>query len=157
MRCLIGGPNMRAVKCNINWHTKQLCIVVDAIPTDLVYEIEYDVFYYAEKEGYVKYYVYAGPGKGFYGLTTRITLKNGEEIELTGPYSSGASVVNRYFPHCVDVAIREEKDSPYCFFAGAVTIEFAKEALLLCDEDVELVEEQFHNDTIYIPRKREIK
>ncbi|KKM21339.1 hypothetical protein LCGC14_1636470 [marine sediment metagenome] len=92
-------------------------------------------YYFAENQGLVKYYYYLKPGDGFGGRRFPITMQDGIERVLKGPWSSRASVMNKMgFHPCIEAAITEEEDvwkRGHTFFASAVTIEIAKEALKL--------------------------
>lgn len=84
-------------------------IRVDTLPelSDLRYEKRGDL-YFAEKDGYVSFYAYSGPGEGYAGRHFPITLVDGTEVVLKGPWSSRPAVMlTAGFPECVDVIIND--------------------------------------------------
>jgi hypothetical protein len=101
---------------------------------ELTYEKRGDC-YFAEKDGYVDFYHYVGPSDGYGGRHFTITMKDGSEKILEGPWSSRASVMNREgFTPCIEATITESKEvwaKGYTFYASAVTVEVAKQALEL--------------------------
>ena len=117
----------------LNSHDLQ--ILVDKIPEDN--ELRFhrkDGLYYAEKDGYVKYFYWSGKGNdgGFYGREFEITMKDGSKVILKGPWSSRCSVMNKYFKNCIEVSITDDPEAfkrGYTFMAGAITVELAREVL----------------------------
>jgi hypothetical protein len=74
--------------------------------------------YYAEKDGYVVFYAYSGPGDGYGGRTFNITLTDGTPLALKGPWSSRAGeMMKAGFPETVEVVIDG-------IISGAVTREW---------------------------------
>jgi len=61
-------------------------------------------FGYTE-DGYVRFYSYREPGRGYSGATFSIMMReDGKEIDLVGPWASRAGVMNKVgFPEVVDV------------------------------------------------------
>jgi len=83
--------------------------------------------YYAELNDYVRYYHYMRPDSGFGGRHFPITMKDGAEKILKGPWSSKAGVMNAIgFIPCVDVTIKVDK---YTLYAAAITLRFLLENL----------------------------
>ena len=117
----------------LNGHRLQ--ILVDKIPKleDLRFECKNNC-YFAEREGYVVFYYWSGKGNegGFYGREWDITMKNGKKVTLKGAWSSRSGVMNRFFKQSMEVSITEDKDSfekGYTFFAGAITVDLAREVV----------------------------
>lgn len=128
---------MKLLKGKVNWmegfaNEPTLQILVDKMPDlkDLRYQ-EKEGIYYAECDGYVSFYYYVRPDDGFGGRHFHITMENGEEKVLKGPWSSNAGSVNRVgFGPCVDVSIIDDPrsyDRGYTFYAGHVTHKFIEE------------------------------
>lgn len=73
--------------------------------SDLRYEQRGNL-YFAEKDGLVSFYSYTSPGDGYAGCHFPITLVDGTEVVLKGPWSSRPAVMMKAgFPECVDVVI----------------------------------------------------
>lgn len=154
---------MRPVACSVNWYEgysndPRLQIVVDEKPKfeDLRYEHKGESLWFAHKEGYVSFFSWRGPGNedGYCGRKYTITLLNGTKKDLLGPWSSRSGVMNQYFiPQCLDVSLKTTQDTYSCWCAGAVTLEFALEAIKLCEEPIELVVKESHGEYIFVPKK----
>lgn len=93
----------------------RLILVVDKLPDlkDLVYKVQSigdNTLYWAEKEGYVSFFLHNPKDEsGFGGRVFTLLLESGEKIKIAGPWSSRSSVTNIYFPHSVECAYHEEK------------------------------------------------
>ncbi len=117
-----------------NYH--RLEILVDRIPSrnEMRFERKGNL-YYAEKEGYVEFYSWSGKGNdgGFYGREFPIIMKDGSKVILKGAWSSRSGVINKFFkPHCMEVSITDEVEAfkrGYTFYAGAITVDLAKEVV----------------------------
>lgn len=115
---------MKLIRHDVNMHEgyandANYRIWVDALPelSDLRYEKRGNL-YYAEKNGYVNFYYYDRPGDGYGGRQFPITLTDGTEVVLKGPWSSRAGVMQKAgFPETVEVTING-------IYAGAVTREW---------------------------------
>lgn len=131
---------MKILNANIDWHDSfsnppTLQILVDKIPCheDLVYK-QKGSLYFAEYAGYVNFYFYDNPSKGFAGRVFEVNVENRGMVKLIGPWSSCSEAMNRNrFTPSLEVNITDEKDvfkigHTYC--AGAITVEKAKEALI---------------------------
>lgn len=114
---------------------------VDTLPdlTELRYTQTGNLFY-AEKDGYVNFYAYASAGDGYGGRHFLITLIDGTEMVLKGPWSSRAgAMMVAGFPETVDVVING------C--AGAVTREW------LTAQGLETIGVDSYGEPIFIPAK----
>lgn len=95
----------------------RLILVVDKLPSskDLIYktqEIDDDIMYWAEKDGYVEFVLHVPSDEaGFGGDTFTFTLENGEKVRVKGPWSSRSSVANKYFPHSKECIYYEQGKS----------------------------------------------
>lgn len=123
---------MKLIKAKVNWgegyaNSPSLDILVDKMPdlNDLRHRRKGNL-YYAELDGYVDFFSYTSPDRGFGGRTFNITMENGEKKALHGPWSSRASVMNSVgFGPCIDVGITESPQSyerGYTFYSGHVTV-----------------------------------
>ncbi|WP_312909965.1 hypothetical protein [Natronosalvus caseinilyticus] len=123
----------------------QLQVVVDETPSrnELRFEHE-DQIWCGIKDGFVSYYAWSGDGNdgGFAGRCYTITMRDGETVTLKGPWSSRAGCVNqRSFGPIVDVRITTDPSAlerGHTLRAGALTLEAAKQAIDLVDEDAHL-------------------
>lgn len=154
---------MKPVACSVNWYEGYandpvLQIVVDRIPNAEEFRYDHkDGLWFAEKEGYVRFFSWNGPGneEGYGNRCFPIKTKDGEEVVLRGPWSSRSGVMNKYFnPQSLDVSVKTE-DSPYetLWYSGHVTLLFALEAIKLCEEPIELVVKESHGEYIFVPKK----
>lgn len=97
-----------------------LQLKVDKLPDfdKLRYE-KRESYYFAEYDGFVRFFSYTRPGNGFGGSTYRITLLDETSIDLIGPWSGNAETANRLgFPSCLEVMICDRETMP---ISGAVT------------------------------------
>lgn len=114
--------------------------------------------YLAEEGGYVQFYAWSGKGNdgGYSNAHIPITMIDGSEVVLLGPWSARAGVINRYprdFPQVLDVSITDERrvfDRGYTFYTAAVTKAAIVEALPLCP-GVTLHEDRRHGDVCFDP------
>ena len=131
---------MKILDAKIEWMERYsnlpgLKILVDKMPKheDLRYEKRGN-FYYAELDGYVSFYFWAGrQDKGFAGRHFNITMLDGTEVILKGPWSSNsASVNNAGFKECMEISITDDPavmERGHTFYASAITIDSVKHAL----------------------------
>lgn len=122
----------------------KLEVQLDEIPDMSEVEFEARIFengrglYYSDHDGYVRYFTWSGDGNdgGFSGRGYDITLTNGVEMTLRGPFSSRAGVMNKYdFGPCVDVKVTTEEsvmEKGYTFSSAALSKELADEAAEMC-------------------------
>jgi len=153
---------MKPVACSVEWYEgyandPRLQIVVDRIPNAEEFRYEHKGgLWFAEKEGYVRFFSWNGPGneEGYCGRCYPIKTIEGEETILRGPWSSRSGVMNKYFTtQSLDVSVKTENDEYSCWCAGHVTLLFALEAIKLCEEPIELVVKESHGEYIFVPKK----
>lgn len=156
---------MKILKAKVHWYgpnvlnAPDLQVLVDKIPEwgPRIYERKGRIgqfYFFSEVEGYVVYFVWSGKGNdgGYGGAVWRIKARvKGKirRITVKGAWSSRCSVMNQMgFPHSMETEITDDPESferGDTFFAGALTIERAKEAVALVEtqlgEKVELVKE----------------
>lgn len=120
----------------IDWHlgfVNKPRLVIHVPDGDMPFQDEYvyekkGQLYFAEKDGYVSFFAYHGPGEGYGGRVFSLKMKGGSIEELKGPWSSRCSVMNGYgFPPSVEATIVEGGNK----YGGAV---------LVTDEFKELLE-----------------
>lgn len=132
---------MEILKAKIDWmeqfaNEPGLYLLLKNRPSlgDFRYE-ERNGCYFAENQGLVDFFHYKQPGDGYAGRSFHLTMKDGSEKVLKGPWSSRASVMNREgFVHCIEATITEDLEvweRGHTFYSSAVTIEIAKKALKL--------------------------
>lgn len=152
---------MKVLDCRVNWMEKwdnkpYLELMVDRIPEDseMIFEQKDDLFY-AEKDGYVRFFYYSQPGNGFGGARYPITMKDGSEMILKGPWSSRAGCMNNAgFKPSLDVVITNDKeafDRGYTFLASHATLEICEKAVEKFCPEVMLKEEDYYGETCYHP------
>ena len=136
---------MKFIAGRVNWqegwqNRPYLELLVDAIPS--MADMRFTEFslgggrsiFYAELDGYVRFFSYSGPSTGYYGRTFRLTIQDGPVRELVGPWLSRAGAVNRVVPNPVlDISITDKKGDYYTsrpfFLAAHCTLEFAEQHL----------------------------
>ena len=107
-------------------------VLVDKIPDNdsLVYE-QKGTSYFAEKDGYVSFFYYSGPGEGYGGRKFTINTKDGFK-DLHGPWSSNSvAMESAGFPKSVSVHLTDDLkayEKGYTFFAAHLTFDKFKEA-----------------------------
>jgi len=119
--------------------------------------------WYGEKNGMVEFFWWSETSdhEGYGGQAFRVTTSDGEEVLLKGPYSSNAGAVNKHgFGPVVNAIVTDDRE---CFedewtmnHRLCLTLDAAKYAVSLIDEDVELVKEQkfSSDDTYYLPHMK---
>ena len=129
---------MKVINAKVRWYEEDdnspaLELLVDKIPdtSDMVFEKK-GRSYYAELNGYVRFFASTMGGYGYGGRKFYLKMSDGSVAVLKGPDSSSDTAMNTNgFGPCLNVSII---DSPaafergYTFFAGAVTLEAAQEA-----------------------------
>ena len=147
----------------LNGH--RLEILVDKIPdeSDMRFK-EKNGLYYAEKDEYVRFYYWSGKGNdgGFYGREWEITMEDGSKRVLKGAWSSRSGVINKFFKPCMEVSIIDDKkafERGYTFYAGAITIDLAKEVVRKFLPEWTIIKKIKFGDEIYykIVRKDDIE
>lgn len=157
---------MKPISCSVDWKKEysnypELQIVVDEFPKkeDLRFKYNEKGLWFAEKDGLVSFFDWNGPKNegGYYGREFSIKLEDNSEIILLGPWSSRSGVMNKYFtPQCLEVNIKTQNNISTCWFSGVVTLEFALEAIKLCEEPVELVVDYKNEEYYFVPKRKEI-
>lgn len=156
---------MKALKAKIRWSKEwsnppTLEILVDTLEENLFYyhkKVNSNTLWFAEKNGLVRFYAENPRDReGYAGHTFRIMTINGE-YDLKGPWSSRSGVMNKYFKQCMEVSLTDDPDAyerGYTFYGGAVTLEFAEDAIKLVEESrVELIKVKNRDEFVYVPRK----
>jgi|GEM_PF-1304091 len=122
-----------------------LQVVVDEIPPRDEMRFEHDDrIWLGTKSGFASYFAWSGDGNdgGYSGRCYDITMRDGTEVTLKGPWSSRAGCVNkRSFGPVVDVRITTDLSAlerGYTFRSGSLTLEAAKQAIDLADEAAHL-------------------
>ena len=160
---------MQIEDASVDWmedvgNDPRLQVVVDEIPSRYEMRFEHErQIYCAIKDGYVSYYAWSGDGNegGFSGSCYDITMRDGTEVTLRGPWSSRAGCVNqRSFGPIMDVRITTDPSAlerGYTFRTGALTLEAAKQAIDLVDEPCHLERRlKYSNDEpVWVPTSSE--
>lgn len=132
---------MKCLAIRVNWH-KGFCndpsleLLVDRIPgmDEMRFEHRGEIWY-GELDGAVSFYQWKGPHKehGFGGATYPITMKDGTQQNLLGPWHVSPSAAHQQgFPHCMDVAITDHPEAMingHTFCGRQVTVEWARAAI----------------------------
>ena len=156
---------MELISGSVDWmddvgNDPRLQVVVDEIPSrdEMRFEVE-DGVYCGIKDGFASYYAWSGDGNdgGYSGRCYDITMRDGTEVTLKGPWSSRAGCVNqRSFGPVVDVRITTDLSAlerGYTFRTGSLTLEAAKQAIDLVDEDAHLERRLKYssNEPVWVP------
>lgn len=128
---------MDVLAARVNWvenfdNTPRFEVLLSREPKPPVFQ-QKDYLYWGEDNGFVEFFYYHSPGKGYGGSKFTINV-NGQTKTLIGPWSSRAGIMNKYFPHCMEVSWVSDKasyDRGYTFIVGAITLELAKKAAKL--------------------------
>lgn len=112
-------------------------ILVDKIPDRKLLHYENNAWaWFAELDGYVSFFSWRGPANegGYGGSRFPITMKDGSEKVLLGPWSSGSYAMNAVgdFPQCLCVHMTDDKDvwqRGHTFMSGAVTLQLINDFL----------------------------
>ncbi len=159
---------MNVLDAQIDWkedvlNDPRIEVLVDETPHTeemrFVHDESTDIWY-AEDDGFVRYYHWSGPGNegGFGGTSYQITTVDGETVTLKGPWSSRAGVVNQIgFGPVVEVKLTtdpEVMEKGYTFRARSITLEAAKEALRHEPEALCLEKAERNGEPRWIPVKR---
>ena len=131
-----GSFHLQIIKGRVNWwatcdNNPVLQLLVDHVPlatslTYTKYPTNHGYLYYAEQDGYVRFYAYAQPGKGLGGSRYTLNIDDGTTETLIGPWSSRAGAVNTLGvgPVC-DVSMTDSPkayDRGWTFLATACTL-----------------------------------
>lgn len=160
---------MKILDAQVDWredvgNDPRLEVLVDEIPSrdELRFEHE-DGIWCGIKDGYASYYAYSGNGNdgGYSGRCYNITMRDGTEVTLKGPWSSRAGCANqRSFGQVVDVQITTNPavmERGYTFRSESLTLEAAKQAIDLVDEPCHLERRlKYSNDEpVWVPVRDE--
>jgi hypothetical protein len=144
------------MKATVNWYEKYAntpSLVIEGAEYPELSDFRFEqrgVLYYAELNGFVNYFAYESPGRGYGGRHFHITMKDGEERTLIGPWSSRAGCMNQAdFGLCVDATLVGRWR-----IAGAVTLGLAVE---LCKEaGIELRCYDHHGEAVWSPWREDM-
>lgn len=153
---------MNILDANVDWQEEVvndpvLEVLVDEIPSveDMQFE-HYDGLWYAELDGFVRFYSWTGPENegGFGGRNVTVMTVDGREVTLKGPWSSRTGAMNMVgFGPCVRARITTDSavmDRGHSFHLGAVTLAFAKRAIDHIDDASHLEKHvRYSDDEIY--------
>lgn len=125
---------IEVIKGRIKWmdhcnNAPTLELLVSRIPKSEEHRYELrQGLYFSEVEGFCSFFSWDGtPDRGYGGRSFHITMKDGTETDLVGPWSSSSSAVSSVgFGPCADVNITDEPgayERGYTFYAGSVTME----------------------------------
>lgn len=137
---------VRILRAQVNWmlgwaNDPRLRLLLDRLPEldEYVYSFvptgdkEGEGLYWAEVDGVVRFYFWSGkPDRGFGGRHYTIRLDDETVVTLKGPWSSGPSVLNNHFPHCMDVSLTDDPgvfERGHTYFAGNVLVDVVREQL----------------------------
>jgi hypothetical protein len=123
---------LKILKTKIDWmegyaNDPSIYVLLKNIPNldELRYR-ERNNCYFAEKDGYVNFFHYVKPDRGFGGREFPIIMEDGTKKILKGPWSSRAGCMNRMgFAPCIDVFYTDNSkawERGYTFFLGALTV-----------------------------------
>ena len=129
---------MNILDMYVNWmsdvgNDPHLEVLVDKIPTTDKFRFDMeDNLYFAQHEGYCRFF-YDSPNKtGFGGSKFTLHMKTGEIVTLNGPWSSRSGCTNKIgFEPCAGVSITDEPQSFINgqFMSAHMTIKKLNEAL----------------------------
>lgn len=120
-----------------------LMLLVDEMPDgeNLVYEsLEKgsNTLYFAHYGGLVSFYAHApNDERGYGGASFVLTLDDGSDVKIKGPWSSRSGVMNKHFePHSLEVAITDDPEvweKGHTFYGAAVAVDIALEAIKVAE------------------------
>lgn len=85
--------------------------------------------------------------RGYAGRVFTITLDDGTQVSMKGPWSSRSGVMNNYFDHTTEVTIYErDGDHPSLGFASHIDVDIAREVLEGLDSELNLRAPRNEND-----------
>ena len=135
---------MKALRATVNWNwgvgnSPSLYALVDQLPKNLRYKFKQEGggpdhgLYFAEKEGYVSFYSYRGPDRGFGGRSFTLALENGEERTLVGPWSGSCAGMNAAgFTPSMPISLTAEPKvwrKGFTFYGCQATVEWAEKVI----------------------------
>lgn len=132
---------MKIMNAKVDWmydygNDPHLKVLVDQIPKweSLRWEEVKPGLFYAEKEGYSDKFSYTRPGEGYGGRSFTITMEDGSEKTLKGPWSSRAGCCTMAGYPSIDISITSDPKVFHgkgMWYAGMITLEKAKEAIAM--------------------------
>ncbi len=133
---------MNILNAQVEWNrgltnNPRLVVLAEGIPDhDALLFRKRDGLYFGELNGYVKFYCWSGgQQEGFGGDHRKISLIDGSEVTLMGPWSSRAGVMNGAgFQTCIDVALTGDHEvwrKGRGFSWGAITLAMGKKAAIM--------------------------
>lgn len=111
-------------------------LLVDELPPhdSFIYE-ERDKYFFAKSRGICRFYSNHNPGEGFAGRHFNLTMIDGSEVTLKGPWSGNSMGANkRGWPLCREVSITDDPEvweRGYTFSASVVTLPVLQRAILI--------------------------
>ena len=139
---------MDVLKAKVNWMDGYasdpiLEILVDRVPSTEACRFEQrGPLWFAELDGFVEFFAWHGPGNegGFCGTEIEITMTDGRQVTLKGPWSSNSRAMEEAgFPPSVCVTIRDPRNwERGGGLAGHITLEKAREVLSQHLPDIEI-------------------
>lgn len=141
---------MKPLKCRVNWNEQfsndpSLEILVDKFPDNdqskykIIHRTMYSLIYYSETEGLIRSFYHTSKDQsGYGGGTFKLNMEDGSQISIKGPWSISAPYFNEMGYPCMDVAITDNEEfyetgKGGIFYACKITLNFAKEAIELCE------------------------
>ena len=127
---------MKIIKAAVDWHDDydnppSLSVWIDEAPYDkLVYQKKGHC-YWGEYDGYVSYFSYRGPNRGYGGREFTVKMADGSTEILKGPWSGNSlSMTAAGFPLSFEVIlVYPDQYSSESRFGGCITEERFLEAL----------------------------
>lgn len=108
---------MNILDMYVNWmpgtlNDPYLEVLIDALPDfrEMIYEEKNDLFF-AEKDGYVRFYYRSKNQNGYGGSVFKLPMKDGTTVKLVGPWSSRSGCANKLgFKPCSSVGYTTDPD-----------------------------------------------
>ena len=141
----------------------RLEVLVDKMPNhnDLRYECK-EGLYFAEADGYVSFMYHSGnpeQQQGYGGRHFKLTMKDGSEVVLKGPWSSRASVANSLgFTPSADVSITDDEEAwkrGHTFYSAHISAMMFRKAVRLFCPGVTVDRKDSHGEMTMFLRKVE--
>jgi hypothetical protein len=156
---------MRILALKVDWHEKfandpSLKVLVNKMPEreELRYLCLEERMYFAEKDGYVNFFVHQPRDEtGYGGRTFNVTMLDGTKRSIKGPWSSRSGCFNRMLniPQCVECAITDDPTTyqrGFTFYAAAITVDLVREHMKSHLPGLEMRREvKWEGEVYYIP------
>lgn len=151
---------MKALNAKIDWMERyandpHLMLLVDHIPS--LEEMRFDQLlslYFAELDGYVSFFSYSQPDKGYGGRTFTLQMTDGSTKTLIGPWSSNpAAMEYAGFTPSIDCSLTDDPsawEKGFNFFAGHCTITFAEQAITTFCPEAQLLHYSTKETPLYL-------